>query len=200
MSRIDTRVVFHRLSINPSARLLSQRKRKVGEEKKATIEEDVNKLTNICFIREQNIPTWLANVVMVKKASNKWRMCMDFTDLNMACLKDPYPMLDIDHVIDGSSGYHMLSFMDAYSRYNQIKMDPFDIPKTTFMSNHANYYYNVMPLGLKNVGTTYHRLMDAVFSHKMGSNLEVYIDDMIVNPVEGHSHALDLEDILQSVR
>lgn len=69
----------------------------------------------------------------------------------------------------------------SYSRYNQIKMDHIDAPKRAFMSNHSNYYYNVMPFGLKNAISTYHRLMDAVFSKKKGHDLEVYIDDMIVN-------------------
>ncbi|MCI55736.1 gag-pol polyprotein, partial [Trifolium medium] len=67
------------------------------------------------FIEEIKYLSWLANVVMVKKANGKWRMCVDFTDLNKACPKDPYPLPNIDRLIDGASGYKMLSFMDAYS-------------------------------------------------------------------------------------
>ncbi|KAK2449974.1 hypothetical protein QL285_009117 [Trifolium repens] len=109
-------------------------------------------------------PSWLANVVMVKKANGKWRMCVDFTDLNKACPKDPYHLPNIDRLIDGASGYKILSFMDAYSGYNQIKMNLADAPHTTFMTNTCNYFYNVMPFGLKNAVATYQRLMDRVFS------------------------------------
>lgn len=80
-------------------------------------------------------------------------------------------------------------------------MDLIDTPKATFMSNHDNYYYyNIMPFGLKNVGTAYQRLMDTVFSKKIGHKLEVYIDDMTVNTLKGESHATNLEDILRLVR
>lgn len=127
-------------------------------------------------------------------------MCIDFIDLNTACPKNPYPLPDINRLIEGSSGYRVLCFMDAYSVYNQINMDPLDAPKTTFMSNQGNYYYNVLPSGLKNVGVTYHKINNAVFDFQIGKNLEVYIDDMIIKMEEGNNHSNDLEDILQSVR
>lgn len=79
-------------------------------------------------------------------------------------------------------------------------MDPMDAYKTTFMSNPGNYYCNVMPFSLKKVGATYHRLMDAIFVHKIRRNLEVYVDDMIMKMVEGHSHEDNLKDILKLVR
>lgn len=79
-------------------------------------------------------------------------------------------------------------------------MDFSDSPKITFLSNHANYYYNDMPLGLKNVGATYLWLMDIVLSHHTRRNIEVYVDDMIVKTTKGKNHASDLEDILQSIR
>ncbi|KAK2397192.1 hypothetical protein QL285_058795 [Trifolium repens] len=127
-------------------------------------------------------------------------MCVDFTDLNKACPKDPYPLPNIDRLIDGASGYKTLSFMDAYSGYNQIKMNPTDAPHTAFMTNTCNYFYNVMPFGLKNAGATYQRLMDRVFSEQIGKNLEVYIDDMVVKTTEKGEHDQDLSDILASVR
>lgn len=89
-----------------------------------------------------------------------------------------------------------MSLIDAYSGYNQIKMDPVDAPKKDFMSNHGNHYYNVMPFGLNNVGATYQLLMDAVFSKQIGHNLNVYINDMTVKTSEGEIHATDLEDIM----
>ena len=74
------------------------------------------------FIREVYYPEWLANVVLMKKANGKWRMCVDFTDLNKACPKDSFPLPRIDQLVDSTTRYKLLTFMDAFSGYNQIKM------------------------------------------------------------------------------
>ena len=80
--------------------------------------DEVNKLLAANFIREVYYPEWLANIVMVKKANGKWRMCIDFTDLNSACLKDSFPLPRIDQLMDSIAGYKLFTFMDAFSRYN----------------------------------------------------------------------------------
>jgi hypothetical protein len=200
MPGIDESGITHKLSIAPNVKPISQRKRKIGEERRAAVNEEVEKLKAAGFIEEIKYPSWLANVVMVKKSNGKWRMCVDFTDLNKACPKDPYPLPNIDRLIDGASGYKTLSFMDAYSGYNQIKINTADAPHTAFMTNTCNYYYNAMPFGLKNAGATYQRLMDRVFSEQIGRNVEVYIDDMVVKTTEEGEHDQDLGDILASVR
>ena len=87
------------------------------------------------FIREVYYPDWLANVVMVKKANGKWRMCVDFIDLNKASPKDSYPLSRIDQLVDSTTGHKLLSFMDAFSRYNQIRMDKADQEKTSFVTS-----------------------------------------------------------------
>lgn len=91
--------------------------------------------------------------------------CRDFIDLDVIIPMDPYPLPDTDRLIDGLTVYHMLRFMDAYSRYNHIRMDTLDVPKITFLSNHGNYYYNIMLFHLKNVGASYQQLMDVIFAH-----------------------------------
>ncbi|RDX78623.1 hypothetical protein CR513_41075, partial [Mucuna pruriens] len=123
MLGIDPDFMCHCLSVSPSAKSVAQKKRKQGEEKRA-VKEEVGKLLTAGFVREVQYPTWLANVVMVKKANGRWRMCTDYTDLNKACLKDTYPLPSIDRLVDRVSGYALLSFMDAYSGYNQIRMHP----------------------------------------------------------------------------
>ena len=82
-------------------------------------------------------------------------MLIDYNDLNRACLKDMHPLPSIDKLVDGASGFQMLSFLDAYSGYNQIRMHPLDEEKTTFITEDANFYYKVMPFGLKNTSVTY---------------------------------------------
>lgn len=89
-------------------------------------------------------------------------MCMDFTDLNKYYPKDPYPLPRIDRLINSSSEFRLLSFMGAYSGYNKIHISPLDDPKTVFMTVKSNYYYKVMPFGLKNSRATYQQLMDMV--------------------------------------
>jgi len=112
-------------------------------------------LTTVQFIREVYYLDWLANVVMVKKANGKWRMCVNFIDLNKACPKDSYPLPRIDQLVDSTAGHQLLSFMDTFSRYNQIKMDEVDQEKTSFITSQSLFCYKGMPFGLKNAGATY---------------------------------------------
>jgi hypothetical protein len=105
MPGIDETVITHKLAIASNAKPVVQRKRKQGEERRTAVDEEVAKLKRAQFIEEIKYPEWLANVVMVKKSNGKWRMCVDFTDLNKACPKDPYPLPSIDRLIDGASGY-----------------------------------------------------------------------------------------------
>ncbi|RDX78518.1 hypothetical protein CR513_41196, partial [Mucuna pruriens] len=121
MPGIDPKFMNHRLSIADGARPVVQKKRKQGEEKRRAIREETDKILKTGFIREVRYPEWLANVVMVRKANGRWRMCTDYTDLNKVCPKDLYPLPNIDRLVD--------SFMDAYSGYNQIKMHPEDEEK-----------------------------------------------------------------------
>ena len=98
---------------------LSVRKKRVfAPEWDNTIKEEVQKLTTAKFNREVYYSNWLANVVIVKKANGKWRMCVDFTDLSKACSEDSYPLPRIDQLVDLIGGHQLLSFMDAFSGYN----------------------------------------------------------------------------------
>ena len=139
------------------------------------------------FIWEVYYPEWLANVVLVKKANGKWRMCVDFTDLNKVCPEDSFPLPRIDQLVDSTTGHKLLTFMDAFSEYNQIRMAEEDQEKTAFITSQGLYCYKVMPFGLKNVGATYQRLVNKMFSQQIGRNMEVYVDDMLLR-VRKNSH------------
>ena len=106
-------------------------------------------------IKEVFYPEWLANTVVVKKKSGKWRVCMDFTDLNKTCLKDPFLMLQIDRLVDSTVGHPRMSFLDAFQGYHQIPLAAEDQEKTAFVTPVRNFHYKVMPFGLKNAGSTY---------------------------------------------
>ena len=127
---------------------------------KQEIMDKMNKLLAANFIREVYYPEWLVDVVMVKKANEKWRMCIDFTDLNSACPKDSFPLPRINQLIDSTVEHKLLTFMDAFFRYNQIHMAKEDQEKTAFITSQGLYCYWVMSFGLKNVGTTYQRLVN----------------------------------------
>ena len=132
-------------------------------EREKVINEEVGKLLQVGAIREVEYPEWLANVVLVKKANGKWRLCIDFTDVNRACLKDSFPLPQIDLIVDATADHELLSFMDAFSGYNHISMDPDDQEKTSFITGQGTYCYRVMPFRLKNTGATYQRLVNRMF-------------------------------------
>ena len=145
-------------------------------------------------------PEWLANTVVVKKKSGKWRVCVDFTDLNMACPKDPFPMPWIDQLVDATVGHPRMSFLDAFQGYHQIPLALGDQEKTTFVTPIGNYHYKVMPFSLKNAGSTYQKMMTRMFEPQLGKSIEVYIDDMVVKSKVVSEHMRDLEVIFDILR
>jgi len=199
MPGIDPYFLCHHLTMDAKVRPVRQRRRKFNEERCLVVKEETQKLLSVGHIREIQYLEWLANVVLVKKANGKWRMCVDFTDLNKACPKDSYPLPSIDALVDSASGCKMLSFLDAFSGYNQIKMHPRDESKTVFMTETCSYCYKVMPFGLKNAGATYQRLMDKVLAPMIGWNVHAYVDDMVVTSQERGRHPHDLEELFATI-
>ena len=100
-------------------------------------------------------------------------MCVDFTDLNKACPKDPFPMPKIDQLVDATVGHPRMSFLDAFQGYHQIPLTLDDQEKTAFVNPIGNYHYKVMPFGLKNIGSTYQRMMTRMFESLLGKNIEI---------------------------
>ena len=137
---------------------------------------------------------------MVKKANGNWRMCVDFTDLNKACPKDSYPLPRIDTLVDSTARHQLLSFMDAFSSYNQIKMDESDQEKTSFVTSQGLFCYKVMPFRLKNAEVTYQRLMNKMFAHQIGRNVQVHVDNMLVKSLREVDHLDDLRETFDILR
>ncbi|GJU31595.1 hypothetical protein Tco_1175184 [Tanacetum coccineum] len=100
---------------------------------------------------------WVANPVMVNKSDGKWRMFVDFTNINKACPKDGYPLPEIDWKVESVSRFRLKCFLDAYKRYHQIQMAKEDEDKTAFLAGKEVFCYQKMPFELKNVGATYQR-------------------------------------------
>ena len=150
------------------------------------------KLKRARAIKEVFYPEWLANTVVVKKTSEKWRVSMDFTNLNKACPKDPFPMPQIDQLVDATASHPRMSFLDAFQGYHQILLALEDQEKTAFVMPIRNYHYNVMSFGLKNARSTYQRMMTRMFEPQLGKNIKIYVDDMVVKSKVVSEHLEDL--------
>ena len=136
---------------------------------------------------------------MVKKENGKWRMCVDFTDLNNACPKDSFPIPKIDQLMDSMVGHKLLTFIDAFSGYNQIQIAEEDQEKIAFITSQGLYCYRVMPFGLKNVGAMYQRLVNQMFSKQIERNVEVYMDNMLVKREEEDDHLDNLKEMFDTL-
>ena len=197
---ISPKVIQHKLNVNPERKPVQQRRRAFDLERDQAVTKEVTKLLTTSFIREVYYPDWLTNVVLVKKANEKWRMWMDFTDLNKACPKDSFPLLRIDQLVDSITGHKLLTFMDAFSGYNQIKMAEEDQEKTAFITSQGLYCYKVMPFKLKNAGATYQRLVNKMFNRQIGRNMEVYVDDILVKSKEELTHLDDFRETFTTLK
>ncbi|PKA57838.1 RNA-directed DNA polymerase like [Apostasia shenzhenica] len=197
---VDRAVCEHHLNISNTISPMAQKKRVMAGERQNAIKEEVNKLLGAGYIREVQYPQWLTNVVVVKKANGKWRMCVDFRTLNQACPKETYPLPRIDTMVDCTFGYEVIIFLDAFSRYHQIRMTKEDEEKTAFITDFGTYCCNVMPFGLKNADATYQRMIDVVFRNQRGRNLEAYVDDILVKSKTFEGHLGDLKETLDTIR
>src|ERR1051325_9429933 len=150
MSGLDPKIAAHRLAIKSGYKPIKQAQRRFRPELIPQIEEEVNKLIDAGFIREVKYPTWIANIVPVRKKNGQLRVCVDFRDLNIACPKDDFPWPITEIMVDATMGHEALSFMDESSGYNQIHMALEDEEKTAFRTPKRIYCYKVMPFGLKN--------------------------------------------------
>jgi hypothetical protein len=169
-------------------------------ERQDFIREEVRKLLHAGFIEEVHHPVWLANPVIVPKANGKLRMCIDYTSLNKACPKDSYPLPRIDQIMDSTSVYDFLSFLDAYSDFHQIRTSREDRKHTAFVTVDGLYCYVVMPYGLKNALPTFVRAMSKTFGDLIWDNVEVYVDDIVVKTRRGSTVVEDLTSVFDKLR
>ena len=135
-----------------------------------------------------------------QKGEQQVAICIDFTDINRACPKDSFPLPQIDLIVDATAGHELLSFMDSFSGYNQISMDPDDQEKTSFVTGQGTYCYRVMPFGPKNARATYQRLVNRMFQKQIGASMEVYIDDMLVKSTTAELHITHMSEAFQILR
>ncbi|GKV01720.1 hypothetical protein SLEP1_g14261 [Rubroshorea leprosula] len=165
MPGIPNSVSQHKLSTNPLKKPVAQKRHLFGGERLQAIKEEVEKLLQVGFVRKVDYCKWVANLVLVKKANGKWRMCIDYTNLNQAYPKDCCPMPSINKLVETASGNERLSLLDAYSGYHQVPMASEDEKKTSFYAGDEIYCYIMMPFGLKNACATYQKMSLKVEDH-----------------------------------
>jgi hypothetical protein len=171
----------HRIDVNEGSKPIKQRLRRFSPDKKEAIKKEITKLMAAGFIREVLHPDWLANPILVwKKNTTEWHICVDYTDLNKHCPKDPFGLPRIDQIIDSTAGSALLSFLDCYSGYHHITLKEEDWSKTSFITLFGAYCYKTMSFGLKNAGATYKRAIQTCLGEQIGDNMEAYVDDVVV--------------------
>nr|ABA95029.1 retrotransposon protein, putative, Ty3-gypsy subclass [Oryza sativa Japonica Group] len=178
MPGIPREVIEHSLHVKEDAKPIKQRLRRFAQDRKDAIKEELTKLLAAGFIKEVLHPDWLANPVLVRKKTGQWRMCVDYTDLNKSCPKDPFGLPRID----------------------QIRLKESDCLKTSFITPFGAYCYVTMPFGLKNAGAAYQRMIQRCFSTQIGRNVEAYVDDVVVKTKQKDDLILDLEETFASIR
>ena len=149
------------------------------------------------FIKPIQHPCWLSNIIPVKKKNEQIRCCVNFRNLNRACLKDEFLLPNMDLLIDSTVGNTMFLFIDGFSKYNQIRMASKDAEKTTLKTPIGNFYYTVMPFGLKSVGATYQRTMMSIFHDMMHCELEDYVNDIVVKSKRREDHVQILRKVFE---
>ena len=200
MGGIDPTLITHRLNTKPSFKPVKQKRRSFAPERKKAINEEVGKLLQAEAIREVEYPEWLANVVLVKKENGKRRLCIDFTDINKACPKDSFPLPRIDLIVDAIAGHELLSFMDAFSSYNQISMDPDDPRKDLVRHNIGNLLLSGNAVWTQERRSDLPEVSEPNVPEQIGATMEVYIDDMLVKSTTAGLHIAHLSEEFQILR
>ncbi|XP_074277874.1 uncharacterized protein LOC141601485 [Silene latifolia] len=200
MPGLSPKIAVHRLAIRKGISPRKQSQRRFRTELIPEIEKEVNKLIEAEFIREVRYPTWIANIVPVRKKNGQLRVCVDFRDLNDACPKDGFPLPVTELMIDATTGHEALSFMDCTAGYNQIHMAPEDQEATSFRTPKGIFCYMVMSFGLKNAGATYQRAMQKIFDDMLHKMIECYVDDVVVKSKKRKDHVKDLQTVFERLR
>jgi hypothetical protein len=192
---LDRSIVEHRLPLKLGFRPFQQRARQMKAEVLDEVKKEVETMIEAGFIRTCRYAEWISSVVPVQKKDGRWRVYVDFRDLNRATPKDEYPMPVAEMLLNAAAGHKMLSFMDGNAGYNQIFMAPEDIHKTAFRVPGAVglFEYVVMTFQLKNAGATYQRAMNYMFHDLIGKLVEIYIDDVVVKSASSEGHLGDLQ-------
>jgi hypothetical protein len=200
MSGIPREVMEHKLDIDSPFKPIKKKKRRYTPERCEIIQLEVIKLLEAGFIRIVDYPSWLANPVLVEMSDGSWCMCIDYTSLNKACLKDEYLLPRICQIMNSTASCELLSFLNAYSGYHQISLATNDEEKTSFITPFGIFCYTKMAFGLKNGEATYQKCIHIVLENQIKRNVETYIDDIVVKSQKRGDLLDDLKETFDNLR
>jgi hypothetical protein len=167
---------------------------------KPLVKIELEKLKKARIIYPIRNSYWLSNVVIVRKNSKKIWMCVDFKDIKKESIKDNFPLPNMEFLLQKVTRSTCMSILDGFSGYNQFLVAEEDIAKTTFITPWETYAYAKMPFGLKNVGATFQRSMDHVFSGLIGKFMEDYQYDLTVHSNKREDHIHHLRKVFERCR
>jgi len=180
MKGINPKTCIHHIYIEENCRPIRQLQRRMNPNLRDIVKEELQKILNVNLIYPIADSQWVSPLVIMPKKNDKWRVCIDYRELNKATLKDHFPLPFIDQVLDTLAGKKYFSFLDGFSGYNQIQVAPEDQDKTTFTCPWGTYAYRVLPFGLCNAPATFQRVVLGIFSDLIHDCVEVYMDDFTV--------------------
>ncbi|GJT85107.1 reverse transcriptase domain-containing protein [Tanacetum coccineum] len=189
--------IEHRVNESKHVELVKQKKISLAPERNEAIHTQVRELTKANILREVKYQTWVSNPVIVKKADGRWKLCIDFTDINKAYPKENHPLPVTELKIEDIHRYRFKCFLDAYKGYHQFPIAEKDEEKTAFYTREGVFCYKRFPFGLKNAGATYQRLIDKVFRCQVGRNMEVNADKMVIKSDSEEEMLADIKETLE---
>ncbi|KAJ9553266.1 hypothetical protein OSB04_017311 [Centaurea solstitialis] len=205
----------HRISLDETHRPSVQPQRRLNPIMKEAVRKEILKLLDAGIIYHVPDSPWVSPVHVVPKKGGitvvrnnddelipsrtvtGWRVCIDYRKLNDATRKDHFPLPFIDQMLERLAGHEFYCFLDGYSGYNQIPIDPEDQNKTTFTCSYGTFAYRRMPFGLCNAPATFQRCMMAIFSDMVERSIEIFIDDFSVFGPSFDSCLANLEAVLK---
>jgi hypothetical protein len=199
MMGIDPAIVVHEIKTYPRDKPVRQRLRPVHPRKAAAIKLEVEKLLKAGFIYPVALTEWVYNPVSIDKKGGSICVCVDYRDINKACLKDNFPTPFVDQIVDDCAGSEIFSLMDGFFGYNQINIAPEDQHKMDFICPWGTFTYRKLPFGLKNAGATFQRAMSYAF-HDIKHIVQPYLDDLPAHSLRRADHPTHLRAIFVRCR
>ena len=197
---VDPEICKHTIPTRDESKPRKQRPYTYNDTFARKIKEEIDKLLEADFIYEIEHTEWVSPIVVVPKKNGKLRVCVNLKQVNAATIRDNYPLPMTDHVIERVAGKAAYSFLDGFSGYNQVSIDPKDQYKTAFATEWGIYAYRVMPFGLTNAPATFQRLMAHAFRAYLRDFLEIFMDDLCVHSNERMDHIDHLKLIFVKCR
>ncbi|GKB10702.1 reverse transcriptase domain-containing protein [Tanacetum coccineum] len=186
--REETFSTEHQLNVFNHTKPIKQKKRSLAAERNKVVRTQVEELVEAGVLPEVKYQTWVSTPIIMKRDDGKWKLLIDFTNINKACIREPRPLPAAKLGAENLHKYRLKCFLNAYKGYHQIPMAEKDEEKTAFFTREGVFCYRRLPFGL--------RLIDKVFGSQIGRNMEVNANDMVIKSDSEEEMLADIEETL----